>query len=320
MSRPPELLRAIVTRRWIEAKDILGLELKAAGDAALPPFTAGSHLDLYLPNGLVRQYSLCNDPSEQQRYELGIALAQQSRGGSSYLHANLQVGQSLQISAPRNNFPLVRDAAQLLFVAGGIGITPILSMIRHAETRGISWRLLYCVRHRERLPYQAFLGKFGDRVKLHIDTEAMGTKADLQGFLAEAPSDAHIYVCGPAGLMDAVAGLTVDRPPGQVHFERFSAAPAAVETDDRAFHLRLARSGMELRVDAGVSILEALESAGIPHPFSCREGLCRSCEAPMLAGEADHRDCVLSDAERDAHRSIMVCVSRAKTEVLELDL
>lgn len=320
MSRPHELLQAVVTHRWMEAKGILGVELQAVDGNVLPPFTAGSHVDLHLPNGLIRQYSLCNDPSERRRYELGIALAPESRGGSQYIHASLQVGQRLQVGVPRNNFPLVRNAAQFLFVAGGIGVTPILSMIRQADGWRIPWRLLLCVRDREHLPYQAFLAQFGDRVVTHVDAEAGGTKADLQCFLEEEPVAAHIYVCGPEGLMGAVAGLAQENSLGNVHFERFAAVSAVVPAGNHVFRLRLVRSGKEFLVEEGKSILETLENAGIAHPFACREGLCRSCEAPILGGQADHCDFVLSDVEREENRSIMVCVSRAKTDVLELDL
>jgi len=312
------LLTVKIARRWPEAQGVLGLELRDASGGGLAPFTAGSHLDLHLPGGLVRSYSLCNDPRERDRYQLGVALSAQSRGGSRQVHEALQPGDVLQVSTPRNLFALPTGNPSLVFVAGGIGITPILAMIHEAEACGLDWRLLYCVRSRERAAYAPQLRDHGTKVHLHV-TDLAG-RADVSAFLSgHAKGVAHVYCCGPSGLMDAVASACRAWPAERVHFERFSAG-AEPAREAGAFELHLVRSGKRLQVPADRSILDTLEAAGMALPFSCREGLCRSCEVPMCGGEAEHRDHVLSDAEREAHSSILICVSRARSACIELDL
>ncbi len=311
-----------MTRLTHEAQDVLGLELRARDGGALPPFEAGAHLDLHLPGGLCRQYSLVNSPLERDRYLLGVALAPASRGGSAFVHARLARGDVLRVGGPRSLFGLAAGASEQVFVAGGIGITPILSMIHACEARSQPWRLLYCVRSRARAAYAWMLAVHGPRVRLHVDEEA-DAPPDLHGWLQANAPGTHVYCCGPAGLMDAVAtacaavGIEQER----THYERFvTPGAAAAPPAGASFVAVLRRSGRRIEVGPAQSLLEALEAHGVGVPFACREGLCRTCETPLLAGEADHRDGVLDEAERAAQRSILPCVSRARSAELVLDL
>ncbi|CAN7756637.1 PDR/VanB family oxidoreductase [Variovorax sp. LjRoot130] len=312
----------VVSRLTHEAEGVLGIELRAADGGALPAFTAGAHVDVHLPGGLCRQYSLTNGSAQADRYCLGVGLAPHSRGGSRHLHERLRTGDRLQVSAPRSLFGLASDAPEHVFIAGGIGITPILSMIEACQAAGQRWRLLYCVRSRARAAYLWRLVAHHARVQLHVDEE-QNALPDVAGFLRAIPRTAHVYCCGPAPLMDAVGreAAAASLPAQAVHFERFSAdaAPADAATD-RAFRVTLRRRGATYVVAPGRSILETLEENGIAHPCSCREGLCRTCEAPLLAGKADHRDFVLSEEERVANTSVILCVSRALDNELFLDL
>lgn len=312
----------IVSRLTHEAEGVLGIELRAAHGGALPAFTAGAHVDVHLPGGLCRQYSLTNGPARADRYCLGVGLAPHSRGGSRQVHERLRTGDRLQVSAPRSLFGLASDAPEHVFIAGGIGITPILSMIEACQAAGQRWRLLYCVRSRARAAYLWRLAAHHDRVQLHVDEE-QDALPDAAGFLRAIPRTAHVYCCGPAPLMDAVGreAATAGLPPHAVHFERFSAdGKPANAAADGAFRVTLRRQGASFVVPAGRSILETLEENGIALPCSCREGLCRTCETPLLAGRADHRDFVLTEEERAANTSIILCVSRALGDELVLGL
>jgi tetrachlorobenzoquinone reductase len=318
-------LRLRVTDVAAEAKDVLALELRDPQGRDLPPVEPGAHLEITLGNGQIRHYSLCHDTRERSRYVIGVGLAAASRGGSRHIHQNVRVGDLLSINAVRNQFALHEGAAHYRFIAGGIGITPIMAMIEHCAARGADWSLLYCVRGRHRAAFLERLAPWGERVRFHFDDEAGGKTADFDAALARPRGNEHIYCCGPAPLMQAVQRAAAGWPDGSVHFEWFAApvapaAGAADGTEDGGFALLLRRSGARLEVRAGQSMLEALEANGYAVPFSCREGLCRTCETPLCAGEADHRDFVLSQAEKDAQRSVMLCVSRARTPTLELDL
>jgi tetrachlorobenzoquinone reductase len=314
----------VVTRLTHEAQDVLGLELRAPDRSELPDFTAGAHVDLFLPGGICRQYSLVNSPLEGDRYVLGIGLSPASRGGSAYLHQRLAVGDLLSVGMPRALFGVAAEASGHVFVAGGIGITPILSMIHWCEAMGEAWRLLYCVRSRARAAYAWSLAPHGERVQLHVDEESPGSAPDLQGWLRQAPQGAHVYCCGPEGLMQAVAAAAseVGLAKAATHFERFTAPSPGLETaaNAGAFSVILQRSGLRIDVSQSESLLEALERSNVGVPFSCREGMCRSCEVPLLAGVADHRDFVLSDEDRAAQKCILPCVSRALSPELVLDL
>ncbi|PVX61170.1 PDR/VanB family oxidoreductase [Paraburkholderia unamae] len=320
------MIEVVVKRLSREAEGVLGVELVRADGGALPSFEAGAHVDVALAHGLMRQYSLCNDPVETHRYCLGVGLATPSRGGSHHVHETLREGDRLAVSPPRTLFALAREGAAHRFIAGGIGITPILSMIRACERAGARWSLDYAVRSRERAAYLGFLSTFGARVRLHVDDE--GTRPQPQAWLDGIDAHEHVYCCGPAAMMDAVAQAAEARGVARerVHFERFAAPPAAAseaphgDAPPASFTVVLARSGQRCTVEADESILTCLERHGHALPHACREGLCGSCETPLIEGAAEHRDFVLDEAERAANRRLMICVSRSRTPELVLDL
>ncbi|WP_454675438.1 PDR/VanB family oxidoreductase [Achromobacter pestifer] len=314
----------IISRIIREAEGVRGVLLRSPDGADLPAYAAGAHVDVELGNGLIRQYSLCGDPAKRDVYRLGIGLAAESRGGSRHVHDMLREGDLLNVGDPRQLFGLHAEAASHCFIAGGIGITPILGMILACEQRQETWHLLYCARSRGHAAYLHELSPYENRVRLHFDDEQGGARCDLDTHLAETLQPAsHVYCCGPAPLMDAVASACERRhlPAAHLHVERFSAPPATAKAGqtDAGFTLVLARSGGRYDVPEEKSVLEVLEAAGIAWPHACREGLCRSCEAGVLSGQVDHRDYVLSDEERASNRSMMVCVSRG-CGTLELDI
>jgi tetrachlorobenzoquinone reductase len=314
-------IQVLIAERTPEAKDVVRLVLRRPNGEALPAFTAGAHIDLFLPNGLTRQYSLINDCAAFDRYEIAVSKAAASRGGSACVHTTLGIGDMLEIGEPRNNFVLQPGHDTFHFIAGGIGITPILSMIRYCESRSWPWRLLYLARSREFAAFHDELEVFGpDRVRFHFDDEA-GRLFDFadQSFIVE--SGVPIYCCGPAPVMKAVGDFSSRHPDNPAYFEWFT-PPAGVETNEVAsgFAVKLHRSGKLLQVPESKSILEVLEEHGYELPCSCREGMCRTCETTVIAGVPDHRDYVLSTVEREAGRSMMICVSRAKSATLVLDI
>ncbi|MBP0625074.1 oxidoreductase [Cupriavidus sp. LEh25] len=315
-------MKLTVTTLRLEAEGVLGVELRDRSGALLPPFEPGAHVDVSFSNGLTRQYSIASSATDSTRYWLGIGRAPVSRGGSSYAHASLRLGDVLEVSEPRSLFGLQEEASGHIFIAGGIGITPILGMIHRCVERGHAWRLLYCVRSRRNAAYLEQLDPFRNHVVVHADDEHSG-RADIEGALGSLPEGWHVYTCGPAAMMEAVcdrarlAGIH----PGSVHLERFGADPAEIAVRPRqTFSVRLLRHGGCFAIPEDRSILDVLEEHGVVLPSSCREGLCRSCEVPLVSGQADHRDYVLSEEERCAHQSILICVSRAKDGELVLDI
>lgn len=315
-----ERLKLVVSETRCEARDVLWVELRAANGGSLPAFTPGSHLELRLPAGLLRHYSLCNDPGERDRYCLAVGLAANSRGGSRHIHRELRAGSTLDCSLPRNNFPLDPDAPRVVFVAGGIGITPILSMIHSCEARARPWQLHYAARSRQRTAFYEWLSSHHrSKCHFHFDDEAGGW-FDASAALGDIAPDAAIYCCGPAPLMSSVQALTAQRAPGRAHFEWFSAEAAPPPDTHRSFTIVLASSGRRLEVPPHQTILDVLEAHGEGVPFSCREGLCGTCKTGVIAGLPDHRDHVLSPEEQASNRVIAVCVSRATSDVLELEL
>ena len=308
-----------------EALDVLLIELRRAGGSELEPFTPGAHLEIELPNGMIRHYSLTNDWRERERYVVGVGRAAMGRGGSDFIHQSLRRGGRITSSEPRNNFALDLDAASHLFVAGGIGVTPIMSMIRRCEAEGRDWHLIYAARNAQRAAFYETLRAFGDKVHFHFDDQA-GAVLDARRWLVERPDGQHVYCCGPQPLMQSVRERAAHHPAGSVHFEYF-VAPAAealvegVDAGARAgeFRVELRRSKLSLVVPASLSILEVLEANGVNVPYSCREGLCRTCETTVCEGEVEHRDYVLSAEERAEGKTMMVCVSRATSPVLVLD-
>lgn len=303
-----------------EARDVMWFELRDPQGRELPPFTPGAHLELSLANGLIRHYSLCNDATERDRYCIAVGLARDSRGGSRHLHQSLRLGATVQVSAPRNHFPLELAAEGYVFIAGGIGITPIMAMVRHCLAAHRPFRVYYCARNRQRCAFYEELRAIAPgHVVFHFDDEQDGRLFDARAAVAAAGSSAHLYTCGPEPLMKAVEAAAARHPADRVHFEWFTAAATDV-AGDRPFTVVLRQSGTRYEVPPGRSILEVLEDHDAGVPYSCREGLCATCRTSVLAGEVDHRDKVLSAAEKATHREMMICVSRAKSDVLELDL
>ncbi|WP_439520413.1 PDR/VanB family oxidoreductase [Hydrogenophaga sp.] len=291
-------------------------------DGRLPPFTAGAHIDLHLPSGPVRSYSLVNQPGDASRYVIGVHLHPASRGGSRHVHTAMRPGDVISMAGPRNHFQLAEDAPHSVFIAGGIGITPLLSMMRRLNELARPWELHYAARTRAQAGFlddvrELCLSGHG-RLTLALDGEPGAEMLDLQRIVAQAPADAHLYCCGPAGMLDAFTTATDGIAPSRVHLEYF----AAREKADTAggFEVRCARSATHVQVRPGQSVLHALLEHGVQVPFACEEGICGSCEVGVLEGTPDHRDAVLSQQERDAGKTMMACCSGAKSDVLVLDI
>ncbi|MBV6274293.1 cupin domain-containing protein [Alcaligenaceae bacterium CGII-47] len=316
-------LQLEVTDVQAEARDVIQVELRAPGGAELPAFEPGAHLAIDLPNGLHRHYSISSDWRERSRYVIGVARAAQSRGGSLFIHQHLRRGTMLRTSSPRNGFPLNTTAKQYLFLAGGIGITPILAMIRWCQANGRPWRLVYAVRSAQRAAFLETLHDMdGQFVHLHADDLA-GCYFDPTPWLAQAPQGEHVYCCGPAAMMETVKAAASHRDPNTVHFEYFAAPTNDMNPlpgNEKTFMIELRKSGRTLEVPRDKSVLDILEANGIPVVSSCREGTCRTCETGVCEGAIDHRDYCLTPQEQQDGRSMMVCVSRAKSERLVLDL
>lgn len=311
-----------VARKTREAESICSYELVSADGAALPPFAAGAHLDVHLPNGLVRQYSLCNAPGETHRYLIAVLRDAASRGGSQSMHDDVDVGAVLTVSAPKNHFPLVA-AQRTLLLAGGIGVTPILAMAETLASQGAAFEMHYCARAPERAAFTDRIGaaRFAGRVHVHYDSGPADQRLDPGALLAAPEPGTHLYVCGPQGFIDHVLdnARSLGWPPAQLHVEYFGAA--AVDTGgDRPFDVQLASSGKVVTIPAGRTALEVLSEAGVDIPYSCAEGVCGTCLTRVLAGEPDHRDLYLTNEEHAANDQFTPCCSRARTPLLVLDL
>jgi len=313
-------LSALVHTLRHEAEGIISVELRPWGDTVFTPFEAGSHIDLHLPNGLVRSYSLLNAPSDQGRYVVGILRDRASRGGSRYVHEQLRVGTQLQISQPRNNFALDTRASHSVLVAGGIGITPIYCMFRQLLALGRSAELIYCARSRAEAALVDEISGLGAKVLYHFNDEKGGLP-DLASYLAGRPADTHFYCCGPTPMLDAFEQTCERLGYPHAHIERFTAAEVAASEDAQdSYSVELSKSGKTVSVEPGLNLLDVLLEAGCDIEYSCREGVCGSCETRVLEGDVDHRDGVLTKAERAANKSMMVCVSGCKSRRLVLDL
>lgn len=302
--------------RW-EAERVLSLELERADGGELPPWSPGAHIDVHLPGAIIRQYSLCGTPTDRRRWRIAVLLEENSRGGSRAVHEVVRPGDELEVTGPRNNFPLL-EADRYLFVAGGIGITPLLPMVGRADAMGADWRLAYGGRTRAGMAFADELcQRFGDRVSV-VPQDELGL-LELDDLLAGVAPDARVYCCGPEPLLTAVEERC---PAGQLHVERFTArAQTSTGTNHESeFEVVLQGSGRRFRVQAGQSILEAMEAEGIAAPNSCREGICGTCETKVLDGIPDHRDSLLSEEERAANQTMMICVGRALSDRIVLDL
>ncbi|MFQ3459316.1 PDR/VanB family oxidoreductase [Bradyrhizobium sp. UFLA01-814] len=308
----------LVKRIGYEAERIHSYELIARTGSKLAPFTAGSHIDLHLPNGMIRSYSLVNDQCERHRYVIAVNKDAESRGGSSFVHDAVRVGDIIAISGPRNNFALQEEAEHSVLIAGGIGITPLLSMIRRLEALGCRWDLFYAARTRAAAAFLDELGTYRSRVHVDFDDERSGRVFDLPAIVRNAPAHAHLYCCGPQPMLEAFEAATVDRPADRVHVEYFKAREAPAT--EGGFDVKLARSNRTIAVEAGKTILDALLDAGIAANYACTEGVCGTCETRVLEGIPDHRDQFLSEEEQAANKSVMICCSGAKSRTLVLDL
>jgi vanillate O-demethylase ferredoxin subunit len=320
---PTDPLQVRVKSISWEAEGILAFDLRPEPPLRiLPAFTAGAHIDLHLPNGLIRSYSLLNAPHEPHRYVIGVNRDAQSRGGSRYLHETLRPGDVLTISPPRNNFPLDDSASLAVLVAGGIGITPILGMIHRLRKLGRPWRLHYAARTRKQAAFVETLEAMGmepgSEVHLTFDREAGADRLDVAAIAASLPEGAHIYCCGPVPMLEAFEQATASLAPERVHREYFAAREAAATAG--GFTVELARSGRSVEIQPGKTILECLIAEGVEPMYSCQEGVCGTCEVRVLDGEPDHRDLVLNAAERAANNRMMVCCSGARSRRLVLDL
>lgn len=301
------------------ARDTYLVELVDPQGSNLPVCEPGAHIELFLANGISRSYSLVNAQGVPgPSYIVGVKKDPKSRGGSQFIHEQLRVGQILKVSSPRNHFPLVAGAAHSVLIAGGIGITPVWAMAQQLEQAGASWELWYSVRSRQDVCFPREIAALGSKVKVHCDDEA-GTILDIPAIFAQAPEAAHFYCCGPTPMLDAYEAAGSTRPEGHVHLERFAAKQAPV-TSSGTCVIKLAKSNRDIQVPAGVSILDALLQEGISVDFSCKEGICGCCEVAVLEGEVDHRDEVLTNAEKASNKTMMVCCSGAKNGCLTLDL
>ena len=313
------LLRVVVARKRPVAEGVVSLELEAV-QGQLPTFQPGAHIDVHLPNGLVRQYSLVNGPGELRRYVIGVKREPDSQGGSSCLHDVVREGDVLAISEPRNNFPLRRDAFHTTLIAGGIGATPLLAMAQALYVSSLSFDLHYFAQSAEHLAFAEILEWLGDRVTVHLGLNPDATRDALGSLLGGSGDGQHVYICGPGPMLDAARRLATAAgwPDEAVHFEYFKNATAI----DRSttFEVELARSALTLAVPQGSSIMEVLRANGIGVPSSCEQGACGTCIVPVLAGEPDHQDVYLNDSERTAGNRMAICVSRSRTARLVLDI
>lgn len=310
-----------ISRKFAAATDIFAFELVHPGGASLPAFSAGAHIDVTLPNGLVRQYSLCNDPLDTHRYVIAVLRDANSRGGSIAMHA-LEVGGLLEISEPKNHFRLHDEARHSLLLAGGIGVTPIMSMAETLSRAGASFEMHYCTRSAARTAFRDRLAdaRFAQSVHLYFDDAQDGGRLQLDALLARASRDTHLYVCGPSGFIAAAmeAAKAAGWDDANVHREFFAAAPA--QGGAGAFQVKLSSTGRVIDVAPDVTVIAALAQAGVEVPTSCEQGVCGTCLTRVLSGEPDHRDVYLLDEEKSANDRFLPCCSRSKSPMLVLDL
>lgn len=298
-------------------KDVLAVELRHLGGDQLSPFTAGAHINTYFPNGASASYSLYNSQDDTSRYLIAVKLAPDSRGASRYVHEELAVGQIIEIDPPRNNFPLVEDADDSLFIAGGIGITPILSMLARANALGQRWSLYYRASSAISMPFIDDWTKLASDNRLEL-SYSPAPRFSVNDIIRGAAIGTHIYCCGPVSMMKEFIEATKDRDPSTVHLEHF--APIEAPSVDGEFEVRFARSNLNIVIRPGETILQAAIAAGLDVPFSCRDGVCGTCETAVLEGVPLHQDMLLSDAEKATNRTMMICCSRSKSPRLVLDM
>lgn len=322
MSSVPDTLRVRVARKTPETADICRLELVPLEGNVLPAFTAGAHIDVHVPGGPMRQYSLCNDPRETHRYEIGVLRSPTSRGGSVALHAQVQEGDVLTISPPRNLFAL-RPAGHTLLVGGGIGITPLLSMAEHLASAGAGFQLHYCATSRERMAFTLTLEapRFKDKVALHLDDGPLAQRLDVATALSPKHADARLYVCGPHAFMQwiTVSAVELGWAQDRIHTEAFGPAPAT-PSQDSAFEVVLHQTGRIYNIAPGRSVASVLTEAGVDLMVSCEAGICGTCVTRVLEGTPEHRDSFLTEEEQALNDRFTPCCSRARSARLVIDL
>lgn len=318
---PGEVLSLVVARRSALAEGVLGIRLEAPDGADLPAWEPGAHVELLLPSGLVRQYSLCGDPVHRARYEIAVLRVDDGRGGSRELHDVLGEGATVGVRGPRNHFRLAPEAPHHLLLAGGIGVTPILAMARQLARDGADWSVVYGGRSLGAMALREELAGL-DPERVRVLPQDVHGIVDLAGVIGAAPFGTVAYVCGPAPMVDAAVEVAA-RPGGvaELRYERFGGTGAVVvdAAVEGSFEVELRASGRTVVVEAGETVLEAVEKVAPDWPFSCREGYCGTCEVKVLEGDPDHRDDVLTDDEKAAGASMMPCVSRSLTPRLVLD-
>ena len=311
----PEPIEVILTAIELTARDTNLFTFARPNRGPLPPAEAGAHIGLNLPGSIERQYSLVHPHSEPRSYTVGVKREASGGGGSRAVH-ELRVGARLTIEPPRNNFPLDMAAEKTVLIAGGIGVTPIFCMMQALDAAGRDWTLYYSARSREDAALIDWLdGR--ERVRFHFDDEA-GGYFPMGSVIVGIPPEAHLYCCGPAPMLAAFEAACAGRPPANVHVEYFTAKHAAAT--EGGFTVELAKTGGEFGIPAGKSILHVLQEAGIDVASSCEEGVCGACETRVISGTPDHRDAILSDDERLANETMMICCSGCKSDRLVLDL
>lgn len=317
--RDPTVTLAVADRRVVARdQDVIALTLVDPQGGQLPPWFPGAHIDLHLPSGRVRQYSLNGDPEHRDSYRVAVRRIPDGGGGSIEVHDVLTVGAVVTTGGPRNAFPLSvpgygSPARRFRFIAGGIGITPILPMLRHAQRLGVEWSMVYTGRSRASLPLLDEVGAFGDRVEIRTDDDTGLPTADA--LLGDCPDGTAVYACGPTAMLTAVRARLAGRRDVELHFERFAAPPVV---DGAPFSVRIASTGLVVDVGADETLLSALRRTEVGVPYSCQQGFCGTCRTRVLKGAVDHRDTLLTDVERAAG-AMLVCVSRAPDQVT-LDL
>jgi ferredoxin-NADP reductase len=313
------LIDARVTAIDEVARDTKLYTFARVDGAKLPAYAPGAHIDLHLPNGLVRQFSLVVPDSNPDKYVVGVKRDAASRGGSRYIIDEMRVGDQIKISPPRNNFPLVDNAEHVVLFAGGIGITPIWCMGQELNAQNRSWEIYYSCRSRTDMAFLTTLEKLGpERVHLHFDDESQGKFLDLAGAIAKAPANAHFYCCGPNPMLAAFEAAAAGRPKSNVHVEYFT--PKAEAATSGGFWVELARSGEEYYIPEGRKILEVLYEAGVDVDYSCELGICGECVTRVISGIPEHRDSVLSEEEQASNEKVMICCAGCKSERLVLDM
>lgn len=313
-------LNVVVKRKWQSGDGVIGFELADRDGKHLPTFQPGAHIDVHLPNGLVRQYSITNGPGDLLSYVIGVKQESASKGGSKILVETVPEGDVLAISEPRNNFPLRRDATRTLLIAGGIGITPLLSMARFLDKSSLPYELHYFVRNGDTVAFQSELEVLHGRVDTHVGLGRELVKAKVAELLGPYQFANHVYICGPASMLEMVqeTATALGWPDEAIHFEYFQNTKPVDASS--AFDVELARSAMTLHVRAGKTILETMRDNGLTVASSCEQGACGTCLTGVIEGEVDHQDVYLNKTEKASNTCIMTCVSRAKGERLVLDI